>query len=164
MDNSLHNKGFLLGHIDTVDLRARLGEEAWDIVACGGTEPPFRNRYWDNHAQGLYLDAVDGTALFASTTKFDSGTGWPSFFEPVAPDRVTFIEDVSYGMRRIEVRSARTGAHLGHVFPDGPEPTHLRYCINSGALRFVSLAELDEGQRAEFEAALAKASAQQERR
>lgn len=128
--------------VDSESLRKKLGEEAWNVVACGGTEPPFRNAYWDNHEDGLYVDVVDGTPLFASGTKFDSGTGWPSFFAPVSDSVLEMVEDQSFGMRRVEVKSRSSGAHLGHVFPDGPAPTRLRYCINSHSLRFIPRSEL----------------------
>ncbi len=116
--------------------RERLGEDRWAIVARGATEAPFRNEYWDNHEDGIYLDVVDGTPLFSSGAKYDSGSGWPSFFTPVSPDVLVMVEDFSHGMRRTEVRSKSSGAHLGHVFDDGPEPTGKRFCINSAALRF----------------------------
>lgn len=126
----------------TEELRARLTPEEWKILVESGTEPPFRNAYWDNHAEGLYVDRIDGTPLFASTAKFESGTGWPSFWQPVDKDAIILGEDNSYGMRRIEVRAKKSGGHLGHLFPDGPKPTGMRYCINSASLRFVPRAEL----------------------
>jgi len=125
------------------DLRARLTPLQYEVTQCGGTEPPFRNEYWDEHRDGIYVDVVDGTPLFSSRDKFDSGTGWPSFTRPLADEAVTLHGDRSHGMRRTEVRAARSGAHLGHVFPDGPPPTGLRYCMNSAALRFVPLEELE---------------------
>lgn len=108
-----------------------------------GTEPPFKNAYWNNHEPGLYVDIVGGDPLFLSTDKFDSGTGWPSFTKPVEPDALTEKSDRTHGMVRTEVRSAEADSHLGHVFEDGPAPTGLRYCINSAALRFIPLAELE---------------------
>lgn len=119
------------------EVRNRLGDEAYAVVAKGATEPPFQNAYWNNHSQGVYVDAVDGTPLFTSKEKYDSGTGWPSFWSPIDQDRLELVEDLSYGMRRIEVRSKSTGAHLGHVFDDGPAPTGLRYCMNSASLKFI---------------------------
>jgi len=108
-----------------------------------GTEPPFKNAYWNNHEPGLYVDIVGGDPLFLSVDKFDSGTGWPSFTKPVEPDALSEKSDRTHGMVRTEVRSADADSHLGHVFEDGPAPTGLRYCINSAALRFIPLAELE---------------------
>ncbi len=130
--------------VPSEDVKTRLGDDAYDVVARGATEPPFQNAYWNNHAQGIYVDAVDGTPLFTSKEKYDSGTGWPSFWNPIAQDRLELVEDLSYGMRRIEVRSKSSGAHLGHVFDDGPAPTGLRYCMNSASLRFIALGDLAE--------------------
>lgn len=126
------------------NLKQRLTADQYHIACEGGTEPPFDNEYWDHKGEGVYVDVISGKPLFSSEAKFDSGTGWPSFFAPVDPDEVLEIEDTSHGMRRIEVRSKSGNAHLGHVFPDGPEPTGLRYCINSAALRFVPKSETEE--------------------
>lgn len=126
------------------DLSARLTPLQYAVTQCGGTEPPFQNEYWDEHRDGIYVDVVDGTPLFSSRDKFDSGTGWPSFTRPLAAAVVTLHEDRSHGMRRTEVRAAGSGAHLGHVFPDGPPPTGLRYCMNSAALRFVPVEDLEK--------------------
>ena len=114
-----------------------------DVTQHAGTEPPFRNVYWDNHAVGLYVDIVSGEPLFSSRDKFESGTGWPSFSRPVEGKHVMTSTDATLGMTRNEVRSAGAQSHLGHVFDDGPRPTGLRYCINSASLRFVPLERLE---------------------
>lgn len=121
----------------TEELKARLTPEQFAVLVESATEPPFRNAYWDNHEQGIYVDAIDGVPLFASAEKFDSGTGWPSFWAPIDPGKIVLVEDFAFGMRRIEVRSKASGGHLGHLFDDGPNPTGLRYCINSASLRFI---------------------------
>lgn len=126
----------------TEELRAKLSPEEYRVLVEAATEPPFRNAYWNNHESGIYVDKIDGTPLFTSIAKFDSGTGWPSFFEPIDPAHLTFVEDNSFGMRRIEVRSKSSGGHLGHVFDDGPAPTGKRYCINSASLRFIPLKQM----------------------
>lgn len=125
------------------DLRKTLTPMQYQVTQRAGTEPPFRNEFWDNHDEGLYVDVVTGEPLFSSRDKFESGTGWPSFTRPVEVGRVVERVDESHGMRRVEVVSAGGQSHLGHVFPDGPRPTGLRYCINSASLRFVPKAELD---------------------
>ncbi|PKL23254.1 MAG: peptide-methionine (R)-S-oxide reductase [Spirochaetae bacterium HGW-Spirochaetae-3] len=130
----------------TEELRARLSPEQYAVLVQNGTEPPFRNAYWDNHEPGVYVDAIDGVPLFASLEKFESGTGWPSFWSPIDPSRISLVEDLSYGIRRVEVRAKASGGHLGHLFEDGPQPTGLRYCINSASLRFIPRDSLaDEG-------------------
>ncbi|MBN8607372.1 MAG: peptide-methionine (R)-S-oxide reductase MsrB [Caulobacterales bacterium] len=114
------------------------------VMDQGGTERAFANQYWDHHETGLYVEARTGEALFVSTAKFDSGSGWPSFTQPVDPNAVTLHEDNAFGMRRIEVRSAHGGAHLGHVFDDGPRASGgQRFCINSCAIRFIPRARME---------------------
>ena len=141
------------------ELRARLTRTQYEVTQCSATEPPFRNEFWNQHEPGLYVDVVSGEPLFASSDKFDSGTGWPSFVKPIEAGNVTEHADTTHGMRRVEVRSAHGDSHLGHLFPDGPGPTGLRYCINSAALRFIPLAKLEVEGYGQYRALIEKGPA-----
>ncbi len=124
-------------------LREWLTPLQYEVTQREGTEAPFDNEYWNEHREGIYVDVVSGDPLFGSKDKYDSGTGWPSFTRPLREEAVTTREDHKLLSRRTEVRSAASDAHLGHVFPDGPEPTGLRYCMNSASLRFVPREDLE---------------------
>lgn len=134
--------GRVYGPATAADL-AKLSPLQRRVTQNADTEPPFQNAYWDNHAAGIYVDAVGGEPLFSSRDKFESGTGWPSFTRPIEGGRVLSRTDSSHGMERVEVLSSGAKSHLGHLFDDGPAPTGQRYCINSASLRFVPYADLD---------------------
>ena len=126
------------------ELRQRLTPEQYRVTQEEGTDPPFRNQYWDNHEPGIYVDVASGEPLFSSLDKFESGSGWPSFTRPLEPGNITTRVDRKMGMTRTEARSAHGESHLGHIFEDGPEPTGLRYCMNSSSLRFIPADRLEE--------------------
>jgi peptide methionine sulfoxide reductase msrA/msrB len=129
---------------DAAQLKSKLSSEQFAVTQQCGTEPPFHNAYWDNHKPGIYVDVVSGQPLFSSLDKFDSGSGWPSFTQPLSSAGVVQKTDSTLGMERTEVRSSLADSHLGHVFNDGPGPTGSRYCINSAALKFIPVEEMDQ--------------------
>jgi peptide methionine sulfoxide reductase msrA/msrB len=137
-------------------IRKELTPLEYSVTQLGDTEMPFKNAYWDHHKAGIYVDIVTGEPLFSSQHKFDSGTGWPSFYQALVPASVVEKRDISHGMTRVEVRSKIGDSHLGHLFDDGPKPTGLRYCINSASLRFIPVDQLDAQGYGAYKAAFAK--------
>ena len=132
------------------ELKQKLTQTQYEVTQHEGTERAFQNEYWNNHEPGIYVDVVSGEPLFSSHDKFDSGTGWPSFTRPLVPDNVTTKTDRTHFMTRTEVRSAHADSHLGHLFPDGPKPTGMRYCMNSASMRFIPASKLAEEGFGEF--------------
>ncbi|WP_041966993.1 peptide-methionine (R)-S-oxide reductase MsrB [Mesobacillus selenatarsenatis] len=129
---------------DPEELKKKLTPMQYEVTQNNGTEPPFRNEYWNDLREGIYVDVVSGKALFSSRDKYDAGCGWPSFTKPIMDEEVIEKQDTSHFMVRTEVRSKTADSHLGHVFDDGPGENGLRYCINSAALRFVSKEKMEE--------------------
>lgn len=141
------------------ELKAKLTPEQYHVTQKDGTEPAFRNAYWDNKKAGIYVDIVSGEPLFSSTEKYDSGTGWPSFWKPIEGAEIMEKSDRSFFMVRTEVRSKYAGSHLGHVFDDGPAPSGKRYCINSASLRFIPVEDLEKEGYGRFKPLFEKAAA-----
>ncbi len=136
--------------MDQNELKNKLTPLQYEVTQNNGTEPPFHNKYWNNKAEGIYVDIISGKPLFSSKDQYDAGCGWPSFTKPIEDSEVLEKKDFTHGMIRTEVRSKTADSHLGHVFPDGPGPAGLRYCINSASLRFIPKEELEKEGFGEF--------------
>ena len=139
--------GILLNSEDSIKMeknKSKLSKLQYEVTQNCGTEPPFNNEYWDNKEPGIYVDIVSGEPLFCSEHKYDSGSGWPSFYRPIKKEDLKFSDDYDLGYKRIEVKGNKSNSHLGHVFDDGPKESGLRYCINSASLKFIHKRDMKE--------------------